>query len=338
MKCIVLNQPGFFEMIEKDYPGQPGPDEVLLKVKCLGICGTDLHAWHGRQPFFTYPRVLGHEIAAEIVATGNNVTNLNIGDLCTVLPYRNRIIDQAVKRGRLNCGSGLAYMGVHEDGAMQEFFIYKAAHVYAANNLNVEQIAMIEPLSIGSHAIERSNIQPNDIVLVAGAGPIGIAVLTMGLLKGARFIVIDTNWQRLDFVKRKFPAVDILQSDEKMSENLKELLNGDLPTIAIDATGNRESMIKCFDYVCAGATIVFVGLFVGNVEFYDPLFHAKEITLKSSRNALPEDFTKIIRLMGSGLINIDGLITHRLQFDTLRETFTTLFEPNEQVIKAVVEF
>lgn len=338
MKSIVLNQPGEFIVVEKEYPGDPGPEQVLLKVKCLGICGTDLHAYNGKQPFFTYPRILGHEIAAEVISIGKNVTHLKEGELCTVLGYRNKIVDQAVKRGKPNCGSGLAYLGVHEDGAMQEYFLYNAENVFPANGLTLEQIAMIEPLSIGSHAIERAAIKPDDVVLIVGAGPIGITTLMMGLLKAAKFIVLDTNQSRLDFVKNKFTNVETIHFDEYTVENLKKILNGDLPTIVMDATGNRESMMKCFDYTAHGGTIIYVGLFIGNMEFSDPVFHAKEITLKSSRNSLPEDYTKIIRLQKAGLINIDGLVTHRLQFSNLENTFSSLYSSTESLIKAVVEF
>ncbi|MGN6196488.1 MAG: zinc-binding alcohol dehydrogenase family protein [Ginsengibacter sp.] len=338
MKSLLLNHPGEFKVVEKDYPHQPGLNEVLLKTRCLGICGTDLHAFHGAQPFFTYPRILGHEIAAQVVSVGENVTHLKKGDLCTVLPYRNAFIDQAVKRGKPNCGTGLSYFGVHEDGAMQEYFIYDARNVFPANALTQEQVAMIEPLSIGSHAVERAEIKPDDIVLIVGAGPIGITTLIMGRLKAARFLVLDTNEQRLDFVRQRYAGVDTLKADDYTVENLKKLLNGDLPTIVMDATGNRESMLKCFDYVAAGGTIIYVGIFVGSVEFFDPLLHAKEITLKASRNSLPIDFKKIIRLMESGIINIDGLITHRLQFSTLENSFTSLYNPEEHVIKAIVEF
>jgi len=338
MRSIVLNKPGEFLVIEKDKPNDPGPDEVLLKVKCLGICGTDLHAYNGNQPFFTYPRILGHEIAAEVVSFGENVKHLKKGDLCAILSYRNKATDQAVRAGKPNCGSSLAYMGVHEDGAMQEYFIYNAINVYPANDLTQEQIAMIEPLSIGSHAIERAEIKPSDTVLIVGAGPIGLTTLIMGQLKGNRFMVLDSNLQRVEFVKEKYPGVDTLSLKEDLAGDLKKLLHGDLPTIVIDATGNRESMIKCFDYVSAGGTIVYVGLFVGNLEIYDPLFHAKEITLKSSRNALPDDYSRIIRLMRAGKISIDGLITHRLKFDSLDTNFTRLYNPDEKVIKAIVEY
>jgi 2-desacetyl-2-hydroxyethyl bacteriochlorophyllide A dehydrogenase len=338
MKAVVLNEPGSLTKADVALPGEPKENEVLLKVKCLGICGTDLHAYKGRQPFFTYPRILGHEIAAEIISFGSNVTHLQVGDLCTVLPYRNTIIDQAVRGGKINCGSGLSYMGVHEDGAMQEYFIREAKDVFVTNGLLAQQAAMIEPLAIGSHAVERANIKPDDIVMIVGAGPIGIMVLAMAILKGARFVLTDTNESRLAFVSNHYPGVTTIKADENLVDNVKNILGGDMPTIVIDATGNKDSMQKCLGYVAQGGTIVYVGLFIGNIEFYDPLFHAKEITLKSSRNALPEDFKKIIRLMHSGHIIIDHLVTHRLPFDSLPDRFPQLYNPDEQVIKAVVEF
>src|SRR6185312_3154175 len=338
MEAIVLTKPGLLTRTNVSSPGLPGENEVLLKVRCLGICGTDLHAYKGRQPFFTYPRILGHEIAAEVISFGGCVTNLNVGDLCTVLPYRNTIIDQTVRSGKINCGSGLSYMGVHEDGAMQEYFIRNAEDVFVTNGLNPEQTAMIEPLAIGSHAIERAEIKPDDNVLVVGAGPIGITIISMGMLKGANFVVTDTNENRLDFVKKKYPGINTVKADENMISAIKDLYGGNMPTVVIDATGNRDSMLKCFDYVAPGGTIVYVGLFIGNIDFFDPLFHAKEITLKSSRAALAEDFKKIIRLIRSGHVKINHLITHRLQFDSLPQTFSRLYDTNEHVIKAVIEF
>jgi 2-desacetyl-2-hydroxyethyl bacteriochlorophyllide A dehydrogenase len=229
-------------------------------------------------------------------------------------------------------------MGVHEDGAMQEYFIRNAKDVFLTNGLSPEQTAMIEPLAIGSHAIERANIKPDDIVLVVGAGPIGIAVITMGMLNGSIFIVTDANEKRLDFVKKNYPAINTLKADKNLVNNVRNLFNGNMPTVVIDATGNVNSMQKCFDYVAHGGTIVFVGLFIGNVEFFDPLFHSKEITLKSSRSALPKDFKKIIRLMRSGYIKIEHLITHRLHFDSLTESFPKIYDSKTQVIKAVIIF
>ena len=338
MTAILLEEPGTFKKLEKDPPPAPAPGQVLLKMRQLGVCGTDLHAFKGRQPFFTYPRILGHEVAAEVVALGEGVSSLKIGDLCTVMPYRNAVEDQAVRRGKTNCGSNLKVLGVHEDGAMQEFINYPADLVFPANGLSLDQVSMIEPLAIGSHAVERADIQPDDLVLVVGAGPIGIGTVAMALLKAAKVLVLDVNENRLAFVAQKFPSVTTVLLNDDVPATLMELLNGDLPTIVLDATGNKASMEKCLDYVAVGGTIVFIGLFIGDFALNDPLFHRKEIMLKASRNALATDFAKLIRLLRAGFVNIDGYITHRLAFENLHETFTQLYLPEAGVIKAVVEF
>ena len=223
MKAIILEEPGKLKPISKEHPGRPVSNQVLLKMRRLGICGTDLHAYHGRQPFFTYPRILGHEIAAEVVEFGAEVTHLQKGDLVSVIPYRNQMQDQAVRNGKTNCGSTLKVFGVHEDGAMQEYFLYDANNVFPANGLTLDQIAIIEPIAIGSHAVERANIESDDIVLVIGAGPIGIAAISMALLKSPPMIVADTNRQRLDFIAKKYPGVNTVNAIE-MKEGLSQIL------------------------------------------------------------------------------------------------------------------
>ncbi len=338
MKAILLTKPGEFEVIQKDEPGKPASGEVRLKIKSLAICGTDLHAFAGNQPFFSYPRILGHELAAEVVETGSGVNHLKPGDLCAVEPYRNAVVDQAVKRGRTTCGSKLTVLGVHEDGGLQEYINYPADRVHQTNGLHVDQITVIEPLAIGSRAVERADVTPKDIVLVVGVGPIGIAVIMMARLKGARIIALDTNIDRLGYVKQKFPETEQIVLSERVVDDISELLAGDLPTIVIDATGNKTSMLHSFEYVAAGGTIVFVGLFQGDVVFNDPSFHRKELTLKASRAATGDDFRKIIRLMKAGLIDIEGYITHRIAFDAFIESFPKLLLPEEKLIKAIVDY
>ncbi|MBI1227007.1 MAG: alcohol dehydrogenase catalytic domain-containing protein [Bacteroidetes bacterium] len=338
MTAILLEEPGIFKKIEKAPPTAPAPGHVLLQMRQLGVCGTDLHAFKGRQPFFTYPRILGHEVAAEVVAMGEAVSGLEIGDLCTVMPYRNEVEDQAVRRGKTNCGSSLKVLGVHEDGAMQAYFSYPAELVFPANGLSLDQVSMIEPLAIGSHAVERADIRPDDTVLVVGAGPIGIGTVAMALLKTDKVLVLDMNESRLAFVAQKFPSVTTVLLNDDVPARLMELLHGDLPTVVLDATGNKASMEKCLEYVAVGGTIVFIGLFIGEVSFPDPLFHRKEITLKASRNALASDFTQLIHLLRQGSVNIDGYVTHRLAFEELHETFEGLYAPEAGVIKAVVVF
>ncbi|WP_316837313.1 zinc-binding alcohol dehydrogenase family protein [Pedobacter nutrimenti] len=338
MKAIVLKHPGQFEAFTKAQPTAPGDEEVLLKIKNISICGTDLHAFNGKQPFFSYPRILGHEIAAEIVAIGKNVQHLKVGDSCTVEPYRNPIADQAVKKGKTNCGSKLTVLGVHEDGAMQEYITYLAANIHVTNGLPADQVSLVEPFAIGSHAVERAQLNPTDNLLVIGAGPIGLGIIAIARLEGVKIVVLDVNQNRLDFAKQKFPEIETLKLNDTITEDLEQLLDGDLPTVVFDATGNKTSMQNAFGYVAAGGTVVFVGLFVGEVTFDDPNFHRKEITLKASRSARAVDFKKVINLFKANLIDTTGYITHRIKFDDLITEFEKLYLPEENVIKAIIDF
>jgi 2-desacetyl-2-hydroxyethyl bacteriochlorophyllide A dehydrogenase len=338
MKAILLEEPGKYKYIEVEALATPKKGEVSLKIRQLGVCGTDLHAYNGKQPFFSYPRILGHEIAAEVVALGEGVSHLKVGDLCSVNPGINRIEDQAVRRGKTNCGTSLSLIGIHEDGAMQEYINHPADLVFPANGLTLDQISMIEPLAIGSHAVERADIQAEDLVLIIGAGPIGIGTVAMALLKSAKVLVLDMNQNRLDFISQKFPSVETVLLNDSVETTLKERLNGDLPTVILDATGNKTSMENCINLIAPSGTIIFIGLFIGDFSFHDPLFHKKEVTLKSSRNAVATDFEKLIRLLNGNLVNIDGLITHRIAFDSLIENWDKLYLPEEKVIKAVIEF
>lgn len=338
MKAIILEEPKKFKNIEVAAISPPKAGEVTLKIRQLGVCGTDLHAYNGKQPFFNYPRILGHEIAAEVMALGEGVSHLKVGDLCSVNPGINRIEDQTVRRGKTNCGTSLSLIGVHEDGAMQEYINHPADLVFPANGLTLDQISMIEPLAIGSHAVERADIQPEDIVLIIGAGPIGIGTVSMALLKSAKVLVLDMNQNRLDFISQKFPSVETIFLNDSVETALREKLNGDLPTVILDATGNKTSMENCINLIAPSGTIVFIGLFIGDFSFHDPLFHKKEVTLKSSRNAVATDFIKLIRLLKGNLVNIDGLITHRVPFNSLIENWDKLYLPEEKVIKAVIEF
>jgi 2-desacetyl-2-hydroxyethyl bacteriochlorophyllide A dehydrogenase len=228
--------------------------------------------------------------------------------------------------------------GVHEDGAMQEYITFPASHIHLTNDLPAEQVSLVEPFAIGSHAVERAELKTNDTVLVIGAGPIGLGIIALARLHGVKIVVLDMVASRLAFAGKKFPGVATILAGNEVIEQLPQVLNGDLPTVIFDATGNKSSMQNSFNLIDAGGTIVFVGLFTGEIVFDDPNFHRKEITLKASRNARAADFRKVINLMKSGLLDTEGFITHRLQADDLVRDFEKLFVKEEQVIKAVVSF
>ena len=338
MRAIRLSEPGKWERLEVTIPGQNlAPGEALLKVKKIGVCGTDLHAFRGTQPFFNYPRILGHELAVEVAAIADEVENVKVGDLCSVEPYYNDIIGQAVRRGKTNCGEHLKVLGVHVDGGMCEYIKYPAGLLHTSKKLSEDQLALIEPLAIGCHAVDRARINKDDIVLVIGAGPIGLGAIQFAQLTGARVIAMDIEQTKLQKCQAITGVNDLLTAKGEVEEKLRQMLGGDLPTIILDATGNSESMMNTFNYVASGGTIVFIGLFIGDVVFHDPLFHKKELTLMASRAAMSEDFSRIIGLVEQEKIDPSAYITHRLKFEKIPSDFQTLYEKGPGLIKAIID-
>ncbi len=339
MKTIILNKPGEFIKTERDFNDDLAENEALLKIHRIGICGTDYHAFRGKQPFFSYPRILGHELGAEVVGVGKGVdkTKIAVGDKVSVEPYLNCGECQSCRNGKSNCCEKLQVLGVHTDGGMCEYIKIPANKLHHSAILGYEQLALVETLGIGVHAVQRANVSKNDIVLVIGAGPIGLSVIQFAKINQAKIVVMDFSQQRLDFAN-EIIGIDesILPKEDFSADDLRKILGGNLPTIVFDATGNAQSMMKAFSYVAFGGKLVYVGLFQGEVTFFDPDFHRKEITLLSSRNALPENFTSIIGLMEKGKIDTKAWLTHEANFDDLPIIFDSWLDPKSQVIKAMI--
>lgn len=339
MKTIILNNPGEFIRTERDFNDDLAENEALLKIHRIGICGTDYHAFRGKQPFFSYPRVLGHELGAEVLALGKGVDKhkIAVGDKVSVEPYLNCGECQSCKNGKSNCCEKLQVLGVHTDGGMCEYIKIPANKLHRSAILGYEQLALVETLGIGAHAVQRANVGKNDIVLVIGAGPIGLSVIQFAKINQAKIVVMDFSKQRLDFAN-EIIGIDesILPNEDFSADDLRKILGGNLPTIVFDATGNAQSMMKAFSYLAFGGKLVYVGLFQGEVTFFDPDFHRKEVTLLSSRNALPENFTNIIQQMENGKIDTKAWLTHEANFDDLPTIFDSWLDPKSQVIKAMV--
>jgi 2-desacetyl-2-hydroxyethyl bacteriochlorophyllide A dehydrogenase len=344
MKTITLQEPGRFSLTgDAPEPGTDGltPGEALVRVRRVGVCGTDYHAYRGRQPFFAYPRVLGHELGVEVVAVGAGVENVAPGDACAVEPYLNCGACVACRRGKPNCCTKLTVLGVHADGGMRDYLVLPARKLHPSRTLTLEQLALVETLGIGAHAVARAQIEAGETALVLGAGPIGLSVVPFLLAAGAgRVIVRDPNAARLAFARREFAVSDTLDTPDADATlaTLSDLTGGDLPTVVFDATGNPQSMMEAFRYVAHGGRLVFVGLFAGDVTFHDPEFHRREVTLLASRNSTPEDFGRIIGLMESGRIDTRPWVTHRVAAPDLPAAFDGLLDPSAGVLKAVVEF
>jgi len=339
MKNIVLQEPGTFKLAKSTLDEQLAPDEALLKVHRIGICGTDLHAYAGEQPFFSYPRILGHELGVEVVDVGKEVKNVEAGERCSVEPYRyTHRNDQAVKIGKPNCAEHLSVLGVHEDGGMREYFKFPAKYLHASAKLSYDQLALVEPLGIGCHAVNRAAITPQDNVIVIGAGPIGLAAIQFAQATGAQVAVMELNEQRLQFC-RELMGVEagIRPQEGQVEDQIRQHFDGELATVILDATGSKKSMEQAFEYVSHGGRLVYIGLFRGDIVFHDPDFHKKELTLLASRNALAADFEQIITAVEAGDIDTSPWITHRINFDDMIAVFDDWLDPEAAVIKAMVE-
>jgi alcohol dehydrogenase len=339
MKAILLEKPGQFARVSIDEPGRPGKSEVLVRVHRVGICGTDLSGYLGKMPFYSYPRIPGHELGVEVVEVGPGVTNVKPGDHCSIEPYINCQRCFACRRGGINCCENLQVLGVHTDGGLRPQFVVPARKLHVARSLSMEQLALVETLAIGCHAVARGNPQPGDNVLVIGAGPIGLSTLEFVRLAGATSIVLDINQQRLEFCKKTMGVNHTVphRGDGSELKTLKDLTDGALPTLVIDATGNARSMSHALEYVAHTGKLVYVGITTDEVKFAHPLLHRRELTLYASRNAMPADFDRIIEHIEQGRIDTRPWITHRTSFDEMIGNFPSYTRPETGVIKAIVE-
>jgi 2-desacetyl-2-hydroxyethyl bacteriochlorophyllide A dehydrogenase len=337
MKAISLEAPKQFKRLDIAGPEKPGPGEALVRVHNVGICGTDIGGYLGKMPFFSYPRIPGHELGVEVLEVAADVTNVQPGDRCSVEPYINCQKCYACVRGHTNCCEKHQTLGVHCDGGLRPRFLVPARKLHISRKLAFEQLALVETLAIGCHAIDRAAPQSDESCLIIGAGPIGLATLEFAKLTGAKIIMLDVNEQRLEFCRRVMGVQHTIQLSDKVENELRDLTDGHLPDIVIDATGNSGSMSNAFGLIAQAGRLVFVGITTDEVRFRHPVFHRPEGTLLCSRNALSRDFARIISLIEEGRIDTGPWITHRTAFDELIDIFPSYTRPETGVIKAVVE-
>jgi threonine dehydrogenase-like Zn-dependent dehydrogenase len=280
---------------------------------------------------------LGHELAVEIIETEGE-THLKKGDICSVRPYMNCGECIACRRGISNACENLKVLGVHFDGGMQEIISVPLNHLHLAPDVPVEQLALVEMLSIGAHAVRRANLDTGENVLVIGAGPIGMGTAQFARLAGANVAVMDINSGRLAFCQDVLKFEHTIHALESPKEKLLSIFAGSLPTAVFDATGSSSSMHKAFDYVAHSAKLIYVGLFKGDITFSDSYFHSHEMSILASRNASTEDFDWVIDSLKNKNVILDGWITHTATPEQLVENFSIWLLPETGVIKAMLQF
>jgi threonine dehydrogenase-like Zn-dependent dehydrogenase len=338
MKAVVLDRPGLFGLKDTPPMDKPKSGEATVLVKTIGICGSDLRAFEGKQPFFEYPRVLGHELGVEILEVGPNEKGLVAGDQCAAEPYLNCGHCSACRRGKTNCCRNLKLLGVHVDGGMLRTLTVPISKLHKSEGLSLDQLALVEPLSIGAHAVRRAALQPGETVLVIGVGPIGLAVIQSVREHASRIIAVDISLRRLEFCRNTMKVNDCIDANNNALPQLRELMAGELPTAVFDCTGHKGSMEASFNFVEHGGKLVLVGLFNGDMSFNDPNFHQRELTVLSSRNATGEDFRQIMDGMRRGQIDTKPWVTHRVSSGSIIDIFPEWASADNNVIKAIVEW
>ncbi len=326
MTSLTLTAAKTFEWTRLPEAATPQQGEALVAIRAIGICGTDFSGYLGKMPFIEFPRILGHELGVEVLAVGEGVTHLKAGDRCSVEPYLNCGICHSCLRGSTNCCETLQVLGVHCDGGMRERMILPAHKLHPCNALDFDQLALVETLAIGCHAVNRAQVTTSDDVLIIGAGPIGLTVLEFARAANAPITILELNAARRDFVQQHYPGVQVVST----------LPDAPAFQIIFDATGNPNSMAGALRFARFTGRIIYVGITKEPVLIDDPLFHRRELTLLASRNAVAADFPRILAMIQSGQINTRPWISHRCEFSELPEQMETWLQPESRVIKAVV--
>lgn len=321
MKQIVLEAPGRFAERQALVP-VTATGEALIRMEKIGVCGSDFHAFTGHHPIYTYPRVLGHELSGVVLEVPENDKGIGPGDCCAIEPYLSCGKCQACVKGKNNCCEKIQVLGIHVDGGMQEILSVPVSLLHKSESLSLDQLALVETLGIGAHAVERGGLKPGEEAMVIGAGPIGIAVAQFASAMGASVHVVERDEWRRQFV-------------ERMGFVASPTPAGRCADVVFDATGNAAAMGESLAYVATGGNLVYVGLTRDLVCIDDSLFHRREITLLASRNS-HNCFPWIIRQIEEGKIDTSPWITDRLALSEVSSQFQHL--PKRQtLIKAIVD-
>jgi 2-desacetyl-2-hydroxyethyl bacteriochlorophyllide A dehydrogenase len=335
MQALSCDAPHQLSIIDRPEP-KPGDGEVLVRIRRVGVCGTDYHIVAGNQPYFDYPRVIGHELGGEVVSAPQG-SPLVPGRIVSIEPYLYCGECRACRLGRTNCCRRLQVLGVHRDGGATEYIAVPERHVVPADGLSVDEAAMVEFLAIGAHGVERAKVAPQQRVLVVGAGPIGIAAAVFCKARGAEVTVADRSEHRLAFALDKVGADHGFAASPDLADRLSVATDGEFFDTVIDATGSPAAMQAGFAYVGHAGTYLFLSIVRSDITFSDPEFHKRETSLLGSRNATRADFEAVLAAMRDGKVPLAALASHHGALADAPRLIPEWAKPEAGVIKALVE-
>ncbi|MBQ6551990.1 MAG: zinc-binding alcohol dehydrogenase family protein [Lachnospiraceae bacterium] len=337
MKAVWINEPGSIEIVDLPMP-EPKENEALLQVLTCGICGSDVASFTGNQPFTSYPRIPGHEFSARIISLPESYQGeLKPGDVVTANPYFNCGHCYACKRGHVNCCHDNQTMGVQRDGSFCEYIAMPVERIYPGQGLSKDQLALIEPFSIGYHALSRCEIRPGDKVLVIGAGPIGLFALISAKSRGAEVHSADLLDGRLEKAKA-FGADGVINSGrESLADYTAAHTEGGFD-VCVEACGVPETFLACIESCAFAGNIVLIGNGKRETTFLHSTLLKKELNVYGSRNSLPADFKALIGLVADGTVDPLPMVSAVYPFEKAKEAFDALVHNDGSLGKVLIRF
>jgi len=316
MRAFAIESPGKMEAVELG-PPVVGPEDVLLRIKVIGYCGSDLATYRGLSPLVTYPRVPGHEIGAVIESCGALVpAQWQPGMVVTCSPYTSCGKCTACKKGRFNACQFNQTFGMQREGALTEFVAVPWQKLFVAPGLTAAEHALVEPLAVGFHAVDRAGVQAGETVVVLGSGMIGLgAIASAGIMRDARVIAVDVDDRKLALAAKAGAAETINSSKVDLHERLQELTDGQGPDVVIEAVGLAQTFVAAVTEVCYAGRVVYIGYAKSAVSYETKFFILKELDIRGSRNSTPKDFEDILRMFGTGRYPIAETITRTVAMD-----------------------
>jgi L-gulonate 5-dehydrogenase len=337
-KSLVLREP-FNAVVEEVPMPQPGPGEALVQVKCVGVCGTDIRSWQGRHSFTSYPRVPGHEVSGIVVEFGSQTESRGIalGDPVVIEPMIACGKCYSCSIGRYNCCENLEVLGVHRDGAMQEYLCVPASLLHKAPpGSNFVGLSFVEPACVGLHAINRSRASAGDTVAVIGAGNIGLLMIQILKAKGANVIAIDVKDSRLNLARRLGADLVINSQRDDPVKEAKEFTGGTGVPVVFEAVGVAETVLLTFELVSYAGQIVLVGVCPDEVRLRPDFLNKRELDVLASRNSKGA-FPGVLDLVREGKLVTEELVSRRITIGEFNETMREVTSANRDEVKIVVD-
>ena len=338
MKAIEVTKPGQIVVVERPTP-EITENEVLVKVKAAGICGSDVHIYHGKNAFATYPRVVGHEFVGEIEKVGSQVENLKVGDRVAVDPVVSCGHCYPCRIGRHNVCKQLNVMGVHRDGGYQQYVAVAGTSAHKIpENISWEIAAMIEPYTIAAQVLDRGRLTAADTVLICGAGPIGLVILQAVKMAGARVAIMDVIETRLNWAKEMGADLVINAKTSDMTKEMMAFTNNEGASLILEATGNINVLETCIHSIASPAgRVVVLGFSTELVKIPQVDIMSRELEIIGTR-LNNKKFPQVIEWFREGLVQPEKILTHTFTFDEAQKAFEMNDTNPENVCKIVLTF